>query len=55
MTFDDAYRNVEQVLPELRSLGVGVTVFACSDLAFEGAPLDVPRLPRARSVTRRRS
>ena len=39
VTFDDAYRNIEQVLPELRSLGAGVTVFACSDLASDGAPL----------------
>ena len=55
VTFDDAYRNIEQVLPELRSLGAGVTVFACSDLASDGAPLDVPELFRARWVTRRRS
>ena len=34
VTFDDAYRNIEQVLPELRSLGAGVTVFACSDLSL---------------------
>lgn len=48
VTFDDAYRSVENVLPRLRSLGVGVTVFACSDLAPEGAPLAVPEVaPRA--------
>ena len=28
VTFDDAYRNIEQVLPDLRTLGAGVTVFA---------------------------
>jgi peptidoglycan/xylan/chitin deacetylase (PgdA/CDA1 family) len=48
VTFDDAYRTIEQVLPELRSMGAGVTVFACSDLASDGAPLDVPEVaPRA--------
>ena len=48
VTFDDAYRNIEQVLPELHGLGVGVTVFACSDLAADGAPLAVPEVaPRA--------
>jgi peptidoglycan/xylan/chitin deacetylase (PgdA/CDA1 family) len=48
VTFDDAYRNVEQVLPDLNGLGVGITVFACSDLAAEGAPLAVPEVaPRA--------
>ncbi|HXV58054.1 MAG TPA: polysaccharide deacetylase family protein [Gaiellaceae bacterium] len=48
VTFDDAYRSVEEVLPALRGLGVGVTVFACSDLAAEGAALAVPEVaPRA--------
>ena len=48
VTFDDAYRSVESVLPTLRSLGVEVTVFACSELAADGAPLAVPEVaPRA--------
>ena len=48
VTFDDAYRGVADVLHRLRGLGVGVTVFACSDLASDGAPLAVPEVaPRA--------
>jgi peptidoglycan/xylan/chitin deacetylase (PgdA/CDA1 family) len=44
VTFDDAYRGLRRVLPELTELGVAVTVFACSALADEGRPIDVPEL-----------
>lgn len=45
VTFDDAYRSIEAVLPELQSLGVRVTIFACSGFADRGgAPLLVPEL-----------
>lgn len=48
VTFDDAYRSVESVLPTLRGLGVEATIFACSELAADGAPLAVPEVaPRA--------
>jgi peptidoglycan/xylan/chitin deacetylase (PgdA/CDA1 family) len=42
VTFDDAYRNIELVMDDLRKLGVPVTVFVCTTLADQdGAPLDV--------------
>jgi len=44
VSFDDAFRSVATVLGDLRRLGVPVTVFACSALAEDGAPLDVPEL-----------
>jgi peptidoglycan/xylan/chitin deacetylase (PgdA/CDA1 family) len=44
VTFDDAYRGLWRVLPDLRQLGLSVTVFASSALADEGRPLDVPEL-----------
>ena len=44
VTFDDAFRSIDAALPALERLGVPATVFACSDLADEGLPLDVPEL-----------
>jgi peptidoglycan/xylan/chitin deacetylase (PgdA/CDA1 family) len=44
VTFDDAYRELRRVLPELVQLRVPVTVFACSGYAEDGRPLDVPEL-----------
>lgn len=44
VTFDDAYRSVEASLPALERLRVPATVFACSDYARDGRPLDVPEL-----------
>lgn len=44
VTFDDAYRSIETVLPALERLHVPATVFACSSLAASGAPLAVAEL-----------
>ncbi len=44
VTFDDAFESVRRALPALERLGVPVTVFACTDYAVEGRPLDVPEL-----------
>ena len=45
VTFDDAFRSLETVLPELRRLRVPVTVFVCTGYADRGgAPLTVPEL-----------
>jgi peptidoglycan/xylan/chitin deacetylase (PgdA/CDA1 family) len=44
VTFDDAFRNIASVLPELARLRVPVTVFACSGFAETGAPLVLPEL-----------
>jgi peptidoglycan/xylan/chitin deacetylase (PgdA/CDA1 family) len=41
VTFDDAFRNIRSALDLLLSLGVSATVFACSDLADDGRPLQV--------------
>jgi peptidoglycan/xylan/chitin deacetylase (PgdA/CDA1 family) len=46
VTFDDAFTSVLRVLPALERLGVPVTVFACSDYASDGRPLNVPELAR---------
>lgn len=44
VTFDDAYRNVEQALPVLERTGARATVFACPSYAAAGAPLRIPEL-----------
>jgi peptidoglycan/xylan/chitin deacetylase (PgdA/CDA1 family) len=44
VTFDDAFRSLMNVLPALERLDVPVTMFACSDYAEDGRPLDVPEL-----------
>src|SRR5215207_2320419 len=48
VTFDDAYMNVLAAVPVLERLGVPATVFACSDYAEDGRPLDVPELRERR-------
>lgn len=44
VTFDDAYKSVENGLAVLERLGVPSTVFACSGYAEDGRALDVPEL-----------
>jgi peptidoglycan/xylan/chitin deacetylase (PgdA/CDA1 family) len=45
VTFDDGFRNIERVIPELERLGVPVTVFVCTSFADRGgAPLTVGEL-----------
>jgi peptidoglycan/xylan/chitin deacetylase (PgdA/CDA1 family) len=44
VTFDDAYRDVLDVLPLLEELRLPTTVFACSAYAEDGRPLAVPEL-----------
>lgn len=44
VTFDDAYRSVMAAVPVLDRLGVPATVFACTDHADKGRPLDIPEL-----------
>jgi peptidoglycan/xylan/chitin deacetylase (PgdA/CDA1 family) len=44
LTFDDAYKNVESVLPDLGRLRVPVTIFACPGFADDGRPFVVPEL-----------
>lgn len=36
VTFDDAYRNIELVLPELEQMGHPITVFVCTAFADRG-------------------
>jgi peptidoglycan/xylan/chitin deacetylase (PgdA/CDA1 family) len=40
VTFDDAYTNIDLVLPLLARLGLPCTVFACTDHADTGRPID---------------
>jgi peptidoglycan/xylan/chitin deacetylase (PgdA/CDA1 family) len=47
VTFDDAFRSVRRALPALERLRQPATVFACSGLAGDGRPLDVPELAAA--------
>jgi peptidoglycan/xylan/chitin deacetylase (PgdA/CDA1 family) len=44
VTFDDAFRSVGEGLAIVRRLSLPVTVFACTDYAENGRPLDVPEL-----------
>lgn len=48
VTFDDAYRSVERVLPALERLGVPATVFVCTALADEGRAVEIPELAAER-------
>ena len=50
VTFDDAYRSVERVLPDLERLGVPATIFVCSALAPDGAPVDIDELAAERNA-----
>jgi peptidoglycan/xylan/chitin deacetylase (PgdA/CDA1 family) len=54
VTFDDAFRSAEPVLPELEARGVPVTIFVCPRFADAGAPLTVRELasePREELLT----
>jgi peptidoglycan/xylan/chitin deacetylase (PgdA/CDA1 family) len=44
VTFDDAYRDVLEVLPLLEQLGLPVTLFVSTSFADGGRPLAVPEL-----------
>jgi peptidoglycan/xylan/chitin deacetylase (PgdA/CDA1 family) len=45
VTFDDAFRSIVSVVPEVRGLGVPITIFVCSGYADRGgAPLLIPEL-----------
>lgn len=44
VTFDDAFRSIANVFPTLKRLGIPATIFACSDYADSGRPLDVTEL-----------
>jgi peptidoglycan/xylan/chitin deacetylase (PgdA/CDA1 family) len=46
VTFDDAFRSIAEVAPELVELGVRVVVFACPGYADGGKPLTVPELKK---------
>jgi peptidoglycan/xylan/chitin deacetylase (PgdA/CDA1 family) len=44
VTFDDAFRSVDRVLPALLQLHVSVQIFVCTEFARDGAPLTIPEL-----------
>ena len=44
VTFDDAYRDILDVVPLLEELGLPATVFVSTGFADEGRPLAVPEL-----------
>jgi peptidoglycan/xylan/chitin deacetylase (PgdA/CDA1 family) len=45
VTFDDAFRSIGTVLPQVRDLGVPITIFVCSGYADRGGtPLTIPEL-----------
>jgi peptidoglycan/xylan/chitin deacetylase (PgdA/CDA1 family) len=44
VTFDDAFRDVLDVMPVLERLGLPATVFAVTDFADDGRPFAVPEL-----------
>lgn len=46
VTFDDAYASVANALPTLRRLELPATIFVCTDLAADGAPLAITELDR---------
>ena len=39
VTFDDAFKNVQNALPALERLSIPSTLFACADYAADGRPL----------------
>ncbi len=53
VTFDDAFRNIREALSLLNTLGVPATVFACTDLARDGAPLHAADLGGTRAAPAR--
>src|SRR4051794_361341 len=46
VTFDDAFASVQNALPTLRRLRIPATIFVCTDLAEDGAPLAIAELDR---------
>jgi peptidoglycan/xylan/chitin deacetylase (PgdA/CDA1 family) len=46
VTFDDAFASVVNALPTLRRLRIPATIFVCTDLARDGAPLAISELDR---------
>jgi len=48
VTFDDAFASVRNALPTLRRLRIPATIFVCTDLADDGAPLAIAELDRVR-------
>jgi len=45
VTFDDAFRNIESTVDDLREHEIPVTIFVCSGYADDGgAPLTIPEL-----------
>jgi len=44
ITFDDAFRSATRVFPNLERLGFPITVFVCTALAGNGAPLTIAEL-----------
>jgi peptidoglycan/xylan/chitin deacetylase (PgdA/CDA1 family) len=44
ITFDDAFRSAANVFGELQQLGLPITVFVCTGLARDGAPLAISEL-----------
>jgi peptidoglycan/xylan/chitin deacetylase (PgdA/CDA1 family) len=44
VTFDDAFRSVATVFPDLQRLGVSIQIFVCTRYALVGAPLTIPEL-----------
>jgi peptidoglycan/xylan/chitin deacetylase (PgdA/CDA1 family) len=45
VTFDDAFRNIESTVDDLRAHEIPVTIFVCSGYADDGgAPLTIPEL-----------
>jgi peptidoglycan/xylan/chitin deacetylase (PgdA/CDA1 family) len=53
VTFDDAFKSVENAVPILERLGLPATVFACTDLADSGEPLQVAELEHLPQVEER--
>jgi peptidoglycan/xylan/chitin deacetylase (PgdA/CDA1 family) len=44
ISFDDAFRSGASVFPDLRQLGLPITLFACAGFARNGSPLSIPEL-----------
>ena len=50
VTFDDAFRSIENAVPILERLELPATVFVCTDLASSGRELQVTELQRVEQV-----
>jgi hypothetical protein len=55
VTFDDAFANIRGALERTVSLGVPVSVYACTGYADDGRPLNVERLTSAPDEHHRRT